>query len=342
MIRIHPLQYTHIVPDSAARHVQLRPSREADIDFVLRLERDPENSPFVASWSREQHLGVITGGQPGRAHWIIEAPGVAPAPGSGERQPARAVGYLISYDLRASGHGMHIKRMVVAEKNQGIGRQALEQFVRSGAGGGRGGGDGEGGFIWLDVMAENHRAQAAYRAAGFRILSLSPAERANWAQLVGSCEMGDVTMCRGERSMPITIAAFESCAIARDQWNHRAHLTVAYLLLRQGTLEEATQRMCEGVQRYNAAHGIAQTPTGGYHHTLTIAWMRVLHATMLAYGHADTAEQFLDQHPHLLSKTLLRLFYSRPRIMSREAQCGWVEPDLAPLPRVAEVGGRAE
>lgn len=113
-------------------------------------------------------------------------------------------------------------------------------------------------------------------------------------------------------------------------------MTIAYLLLRQYPLEEATNRMRRGIQNYNAAHGVEQTPIGGYHETLTVAWMRVLHAAMAAYGPADNADGFFEQHPHLLSKVMLRLFYSRLRIMSDEARYGWVEPDLAPLPRAPQ------
>ena len=133
---------------------------------------------------------------------------------------------------------------------------------------------------------------------------------------------------------PITPEAFEACSIPIELWNHRAHLTIAYLLLRDWPLEAATARMRRGVQRYNAANGIEQTSTGGYHETLTVAWMRLLHTTMTVYGPEQNAEQFLQAHPHLLSRVLLRLFYSRPRIMSPEARHGWVEPDLAPLPRI--------
>jgi hypothetical protein len=132
---------------------------------------------------------------------------------------------------------------------------------------------------------------------------------------------------------PVTVETFDACTIPLAEWNHRAHLTVAYLLLRSHPLDEATRRMRTGVQKYNAYNNIPQTPTGGYHETLTVAWMHVLHATMSAYGHADTAGAFFDQHPHLLSKVMLRLYYTRPRIMSPEARYGWVEPDLAPLPR---------
>jgi hypothetical protein len=40
-------------------------------------------------------------------------------------------------------------------------------------------------------------------------------------------------------------------------------------------------------------------------------------------------------NPHLCAKTLLRLYYTRDRILTAEARAGFVEPDLAPLPPVA-------
>ncbi|MFO0833231.1 MAG: hypothetical protein U0637_15465 [Phycisphaerales bacterium] len=133
-------------------------------------------------------------------------------------------------------------------------------------------------------------------------------------------------------STPVTLDAFNACSIPRGEWDHRAHLTVAYLLLRAHGLDGATLRMREGVQRYNARWGIEQTETGGYHDTMTIAWVRILHAVMVAYGPGADAEAFLAEHPYLLSRFLLRLYYSRPRIMCAGARAGWVEPDLAPLP----------
>jgi len=133
----------------------------------------------------------------------------------------------------------------------------------------------------------------------------------------------------------ITLSAFEACSIPLESWNHRAHLTVAYLLLREDDFDHALDRMRRGIQKFNAAHGIEQTPTGGYHETLTVAWLRILHAMMITHGPGNGPDGFLDQHPHLLSKVLLRLYYSRARIMSVEARHSWVEPDLAQLPRPA-------
>ena len=133
-------------------------------------------------------------------------------------------------------------------------------------------------------------------------------------------------------SVAITIENFESAAIPLDQFNHRAHITVACSYLWLYPLEEATNRMRRGIHNFNTHHKVESTPTSGYHETLTVAWMRLLHATKAPHGAGLTVEQFLDQNPFLLSRTLLRLYYTKDRIMSPEARRQWVDPDLAPLP----------
>ena len=132
--------------------------------------------------------------------------------------------------------------------------------------------------------------------------------------------------------VPITLDAFERCAIPLEQFNHRAHVTVACLYLREFPLEQATNRMRRGIHAFNAAHKVQSTPTSGYHETLTVAWMRVVHSTMRTHGQGLSIPEFLEQNPFLLCRTLLRLYYSKDRIMSAEARRQWVEPDLAPLP----------
>jgi hypothetical protein len=130
----------------------------------------------------------------------------------------------------------------------------------------------------------------------------------------------------------ITLDTFERCAIPLEQFNHRAHITVACLYLKAFPLSEAIDRMRRGIHAFNAANNVQSTQTSGYHETMTVAWMRILDAVMRTHGAGQSVEEFLEQHPFLLCRTLLRLYYSRDRIMSLEARRTWVEPDLAPLP----------
>jgi hypothetical protein len=130
------------------------------------------------------------------------------------------------------------------------------------------------------------------------------------------------------------LARFEACGIPLEEWNHRAHLRVAWTYLRRHGLGEARNRMRAGILRFNASKGIEDGLDHGYHETLTAAWLTILDAMMRVHGAEPDAVAFLDKHTQLASKALLRLYYSRDRILSWEAKRRFVEPDLAPFPGV--------
>lgn len=160
---------------SDTAHVALRESRPDDIDFILQLEGDPENSPFVGSWTRERHLAASR--TPEVKHWVVET-----------LSSSRPIGYAIALDLCQQDLGVHIKRIVVAEKGQGFGRAAVAHAVRWATN------QRQAPFVWLDVLADNLRAQAAYRAAGFTIFSLPETEREKWSTAVGEKSLEGVLM----------------------------------------------------------------------------------------------------------------------------------------------------
>ena len=125
---------------------------------------------------------------------------------------------------------------------------------------------------------------------------------------------------------------FETQSIPQPDWNHRAHLRVAYLYLTRLAFAEALCRMRIGVRALNAAHGLVETPARGYHETITHAWLRLVDATLRQFGPADSADAFLDAQTQLGSPRALLFFYSRERLMSAEARAAFVAPDLAALP----------
>jgi hypothetical protein len=126
---------------------------------------------------------------------------------------------------------------------------------------------------------------------------------------------------------------FEDGTFPFDQWVHRAHVKVAYLYLTKYPLKIAAVKMRAGIRAYNAGHCVPDEPTRGYHATITLAWLRIIHTTIHLYGRADSADEFVDSQPQLLEKKSLRLFYSPELMMSARAKREFVEPDLAPLPR---------
>ena len=134
----------------------LRATRADDLAFVTTLERHPDNRELIGQWTDAEHLAAIAG-EEAREHWIIERDGVR-------------AGYLIDYDGRDLYGGVYLKRILVGEKNRGVGTAALKAFLaRMFA---RPGMD----FVWLCVRAENRRAQAVYEGLGFERFEPEAAE----------------------------------------------------------------------------------------------------------------------------------------------------------------------
>jgi hypothetical protein len=130
---------------------------------------------------------------------------------------------------------------------------------------------------------------------------------------------------------------FEALTLPFAQWNHRAHVKVANLYLRSHSFDEALLRMRQGVKAYNVANNVPESKTSGYNETTTHAFLRLIAAVMRAYGEVfpvTDADAFCDTHPQLMTRHALRLFYSPKRRMHPLAKTQFVEPDLAPLPKL--------
>ncbi len=129
------------------------------------------------------------------------------------------------------------------------------------------------------------------------------------------------------------LRAVEAVEVPIDLWNHRAHIRLAYCYLTRYPFEEALRRAKATIMAPNVKYKV---PTDllerGYHETMTIAWMRVVAATIRTQGAGANSLDFCEKQPHLCQRTLLRLYYTKDRIMNWDAKRRWVEPDIAPLP----------
>lgn len=128
--------------------VRLRPTMTSDLPFVLSLEQDPENLPFITPWQRTQHDAAVR--FPDFRHFIIEA-----------GADLQAAGFLILIGCRGQNGSVELKRMVVRDKGQGHGRAALrvaKKVVFD---------DLVGHRFWLHAKAHGERARALYESEGF-------------------------------------------------------------------------------------------------------------------------------------------------------------------------------
>jgi hypothetical protein len=134
------------------------------------------------------------------------------------------------------------------------------------------------------------------------------------------------------------VRAFEARTLARSEWTHAAHLTVALWYVLQFDWPEAVARVRRGIKLYNEAHGIPATPTGGYHETLTLFWMRFVRSFL--EGELNEGRSLVALANDLVGGAGVGLpltFYTRELLFSAEARAGWVEPDLKPLVPAEEV-----
>ncbi|MBE7368770.1 GNAT family N-acetyltransferase [Ramlibacter pallidus] len=128
--------------------VRLRPTMQSDLAFVLSLERDPDNLPYITPWERIQHEAAIR--FPDFRHFIIET-----------GPDLEAGGFLILIGCRNPHQSIELKRMVVRDKHLGYGRAALrvvKKIAFDDLGAHR---------FWLDIKKRNTRAKGLYESEGF-------------------------------------------------------------------------------------------------------------------------------------------------------------------------------
>lgn len=125
---------------------------------------------------------------------------------------------------------------------------------------------------------------------------------------------------------------FASLELSREAWTHEAHLLVGLWHVSRYGHEVALQRLREGIRKLNVSNGVANTTSGGYHETITRAYVTLL-AQFDDGGQAlrlaERAARLLE-HP-LADRNALFAFYSRERLLSPAARVEWLDPDLAPL-----------
>jgi diamine N-acetyltransferase len=135
---------------AVSERLRLRPTLLSDLDFVVQVETDSHNLPFITPWERTQHEGAVR--FPDFRHFVVEA-GADWAP----------TGFVILQGCRNPHRSVEMKRLVLRRdgQGQGLGRacvRLLKQLAFR---------DLHAHRFWLDVKQLNTRAQALYASEGF-------------------------------------------------------------------------------------------------------------------------------------------------------------------------------
>ena len=131
-------------------NLRLRPTMLSDLDFVISVEQDTSNRPFITPWERTQHEGAVR--FPDFRHFIVET----------DPDYERA-GFVILQGCRNPHRSVELKRLVLRHdgQGQGLGRatvRLLKQLAFR---------DLHAHRFWLDVKLLNTRAQTLYLSEGF-------------------------------------------------------------------------------------------------------------------------------------------------------------------------------
>jgi diamine N-acetyltransferase len=131
-----------------ALRLRMRPTLLSDLDFVITVETDSHNLPFITPWERTQHEGAVR--FPDFRHFIVEA-----GPGY------EAAGFVILQGCRNPHRSVEMKRIVLQPKGLGYGRACVRLLKKMAFK------DLHAHRFWLDVKGLNTRAQHLYAEEGF-------------------------------------------------------------------------------------------------------------------------------------------------------------------------------
>ena len=123
-------------------------------------------------------------------------------------------------------------------------------------------------------------------------------------------------------------------SLPKPEWTHAAHFAAALWLMRCRPELEASVRMPDFIRAYNAATGVANTDTSGYHETITQASLRAARAELDRYSASTPIFEIANA---LMASPLgrpdwLLAYWSNARLFSSEARKRWCDPDVQPFP----------
>jgi hypothetical protein len=123
---------------------------------------------------------------------------------------------------------------------------------------------------------------------------------------------------------------FEAGRVGPANFDHRAHLRLAYVYLCDLDTDAAYEAMKAAIHGLLERNGV---DPGKYHDTLTRAWIMAVRHFMEKSPTAANADALMDQFPEMLDTNIMLTHYSAELLFSDDARAGFVEPDRDEIPR---------
>lgn len=123
----------------------------------------------------------------------------------------------------------------------------------------------------------------------------------------------------------------EACEFPVSEFDHKAHIRLAYVYLVANEAESAVQHMRDALTNLLKRAGI--DPSQKFHETITEAWILAVHHFMNSTENSESADDFIQKNTLLLDSNIMLTHYSAEVLFSEEARKSFIEPNLDPIPR---------
>ncbi len=122
---------------------------------------------------------------------------------------------------------------------------------------------------------------------------------------------------------------FAAGKLLPGQFDHAAHLRLAYVHLALNGPEKAPSTFRDSLTGFLRHHGI---DPGKFHETLTQAWLQAVWHFMQRFGNTAGSEEFLQKSAVLHDPKVMLTHYTKEVLFSQDARKRFVPPDLDPIP----------
>jgi hypothetical protein len=123
---------------------------------------------------------------------------------------------------------------------------------------------------------------------------------------------------------------FETCVLPPSEFDHRAHIRLAYVYLVENDDDMACQLMRDSLLNFLNHNGVELSK---FYETMTRAWILAVRHFMEKDSGAESANSFIENNPKMLDKNIMMTHYSAELLLSDKAREHFVAPDLDPIPR---------
>ncbi len=123
------------------------------------------------------------------------------------------------------------------------------------------------------------------------------------------------------------VRGFETGTLPRNEFSHSSHLIVAMHYVRLMPVEDAIDKMREGLMNHLRHVGVDFTKEMPYHETLTVFWTRAV-GDFVASKNGASLLEVANELVEAFDKNYPNKFYTREHLFSDEARKTFVNGDL--------------